>query len=389
MRVAQAEARAALILAVAFAVAAGLATAVPHRTGSWLPLHLFLVGSLLLAISGVTRFFAVTWSAADPIHPRLVVVQRVLVALGAAGLAAGRELDAPRAMIVIAGSSVTAGLALLGYLLVSDDRHSRLRRFRPALHHYLAAVAFGMVGTGLGAAMVVGGRGLRDAHVVVNLLGLVGLVIAGTLPSFTATEARMKMSARATARRQHAGLGVLAGSVAVAATAALVGRPGVEGVALVAYAAGLVHLLTTVPVPHRKQLRWAGPRLVQLGVGVAWWTGTVAVAGLRALRGDVAFPEHVVVALVLGGYLQILLASLAYLGPVLRGGGHERLTAGFATTRSWPALIAANVATVAWVADRPTVTGLAVAVLVVDVVVRAVRLRTGSEKAALVSTPVP
>ena len=45
-------------------------------------------------------------------------------------------------------------------------------------------------------------------------------------------------------------------------------------------------------------------------------------------------------ALVLGGYVQILVASLAYLAPVLRGGGHVRLSAGFATTRSWLALTA-------------------------------------------------
>lgn len=37
--------------------------------------------------------------------------------------------------------------------------------------------------------------------------------------------------------------------------------------------------------------------------------------------------------LVLGGFAQILVASLAYPGPVLRG-GHDRLTAGFAFTRS-------------------------------------------------------
>jgi hypothetical protein len=50
-------------MALLFAVSAGVATVVPHRTGAWLPLHLFLVGALLLAISGTTRLFAVTWSA--------------------------------------------------------------------------------------------------------------------------------------------------------------------------------------------------------------------------------------------------------------------------------------------------------------------------------------
>ena len=42
---------------------------------------------------------------------------------------------------------------------------------------------------------------MRDAHVVLNLLGLVGIVVGGTLPFFTATVGRSRMAARATARR--------------------------------------------------------------------------------------------------------------------------------------------------------------------------------------------
>ncbi|HRD99682.1 MAG TPA: hypothetical protein PLV68_00185, partial [Ilumatobacteraceae bacterium] len=52
-------------------------------------------------------------------------------------------------------------------------------------------------------------------------------------------------------------------------------------------------------------------------------------------------------ALVIGGFAQILVASLAYLGPVLRGGGHRRLSAGFAITRSWTSLAAGNAAALA------------------------------------------
>ena len=41
----------ALVVAAAFTFAAGVAVAVPHNTGLWLPLHLFLVGGMLTAIS--------------------------------------------------------------------------------------------------------------------------------------------------------------------------------------------------------------------------------------------------------------------------------------------------------------------------------------------------
>ena len=169
----QGQARSALRLAAAFGAAAAVAIVAPHRTGAWLPLHLFLVGSVLLAVSGVARLFAVTWSAGEPAGTRLVTAQRWLIAAGAAGLAVGREGSLPVGALAAAGLCVTAGLVLLAVLLSMEVRRGRVRRFRPALHFYLAALGFGVVGTGLfvGMADVVlvasrGGkiRALRRAH---------------------------------------------------------------------------------------------------------------------------------------------------------------------------------------------------------------------------------
>jgi nitrite reductase (NO-forming) len=218
---------------------------------------------------------------------------------------------------------------------------------------------------------VSGRSGLRDAHVLVNLLGLVGLVIAGTLPYFTATQTRMKMSSRATPRRLHADLAWLAASLAVATAGAIAEEAAATAVGLALYAAGLVHLATLLPRPGRKQLRWAGPRVLQLGTGYVWWVGTVMVAAGRAAAGDGVLSETAVVALVLGGYAPILVASLAYLAPVVRGGGHVRLTAGFAATRSWVSLVAGNVAAGAWVMGHATTAAVATVVLAADVAGRA------------------
>jgi nitrite reductase (NO-forming) len=268
-------------------------------------------------------------------------------------------------------SCVTAGLALLAGLLVFEVRHGRVRRFDAALHYYLAALVAGVGGTILGAAMIGGHGDLRDAHVIVNLLGLIGLVVAGTLPYFAATQVRMKMSHRATASRLRVNLAGLASSVAVAAVGAAADRGAVAAVGLFAYAAALLHLCTMLPRPGEKQMTWAGPRLVQLVCGVLWWAGTVVVAAGRALDGSDPFPEALAVTLVVGGYVQILVASLAYFGPVLRGGGHVRLSAGFATTRSWIALAAGNVAALACATRHPTVAAVALLVLAADVAARA------------------
>jgi nitrite reductase (NO-forming) len=369
-----AQTRRTLVVAVFFGLAAVVAAVAPHRTGAWLPLHLFLVGAVVLAISGATRLFAVTWSAGTPVSARLVAAQRGAVAAGAAGLAFGRELNLPPGLLVAAGLSVIAGLVLLAGMLVCEVRSGRVRRFDPALRFYLAALAAGVGGAGLGAVMVTGRTAARDAHLVLNLLGLVGLVIAGTLPFFTATQARTKMSRRATARRLHTSLAWLGTSVVLTATAALVDWSGIMGAALLGYAAGLAHLATILPWPRRKQLTWAGPRLVQLGLGLTWWTAAVAVAGVRALTGLPAFPEWLVVLVVVGGYAQILVASLAYLGPVLRGGGHERLSAGFSSTRSWLAPVALNAAAVLWLAQLEHAAVAAVCIAALDVGRRSGRL---------------
>jgi nitrite reductase (NO-forming) len=375
----QRQARASLLLAGAFAVAALVTIGVPHRTGRWLPLHLFLAGALLLAISGASQLFAVTWAAGPAPPARVATVQRVLLAVGVAGLALGRELRGPDALIGIAGGAVIAALALLAVALWRTVIGGVQRRFDPSLRFYLTAVSAGVIACGLGVALALGLGGdakvrVRDVHVTLNLLGLVGLVIAGTLPFFSATEARVKMSPRATSRAQCALLAWLAVALSIGAAGMLADAHAIAAAGLLAYAAGLVGIVALLPRVGRKQLRWAGPRLLQLATGIAWWAGAVVAAAWRAAHGAAPFDGPVLLVLVVGGYAQVLAASLAYLGPVLRGGGHERLRAGFRGTRSWVGLVAANGAAVAVALDAGPVAVVAVAAWAVDTVVRAVAL---------------
>lgn len=371
----QRQARRTLVLAVLFAVAAGLAAVAPHDTDAWLPLHLFLAGALILAISGAGQLFAVTWSAGPAPSDALAAVQRWSVAGGVATLVLGRELDLPSGVAAAGGGAVVAALVLLGALLVWEVRGGVQRRFVPALRWYVTALVAGVAGAAVGIARV-GGLGdgvadrLRAAHLALNLLGLVGLVVAGTLPFFTATEARVKMSPRSGAGSQLALLGGLAGALGLAVAGFVSAHPAVGGAGLGLYAVGVVALLGVLPPLGRKQFRWAGPRLVQLLVGIGWWVAAVAAAALRATGGDAPFSPTVVGVLVVGGYAQIFAAALAYLGPVLRGGGHQRLATGFRLTRDWPGLVAANAAAVAIALGAPAVAGAAVTVWLAGVVAR-------------------
>jgi hypothetical protein len=371
------QARRTLAVAGAF-VAAGVTTAVlPEPGGTWLPLHLFLVGGLLSAISGATVLLAVTWSA-SPAPPRAsATAQRWLLAGGAVGVAAGGEA-ANEALAVTGASAVGASLALLALHLLRIRSAAVTDRFAPAVDGYVTAVVLGAAGVALGGLLVTGGAGtrwldVRAAHLTLNLYGLVGLVVAATLPWFVATQARTRMSPRATPDAVRAVLAALALATLTSAGGHLAGRPGVAAAGLVGYATGVVALLGLLPRIGRRQLAWAGPRLLMLGAGIAWWVGTTLALASVALDGP-GRQGPVLRALAVGGLAQILVASLAYLGPVLRGGGHERLTAGFALTRSWPGLVLANVAAVCLAASWWRPAQVALVAWALDTAVRAIRL---------------
>jgi nitrite reductase (NO-forming) len=383
------QTRPTLAVAAAFTFAAGVAVVVPHRTGSWLPLHLFLVGGLLTAISGATQFLAVTWSAALPPPDALVRAQRLLLAAGVLGLGVGRELDAPSAVLGAAGLSVIASLVLLHVALVRIRSTAKLDRFRPAIDGYLVAVTFGLVGCVAGIVMasgVSGGRGdlWRAAHLSANLLGLVGIVIAATLPYMVATQVRCKMSRRATPRALRSTTGLLAAATVLACAGSLWDRSAAIGLGFGLYAVGIAATVWLCPRIQFRQLRWAGHRLGLVAMGVVWWIGTTAALAVMAGAGQ-TLPSELLLALVIGGYAQMLAGSMAYLAPVLRGGGHERLTAGFRLTRSPVALAAANAAALGALAGAAVVTTAALAIWLVDAAVRAALLLTASDGEPLVT----
>lgn len=389
----QAQAQQTLTVALLFALAAPIAAVLPHRTDAWLPLHLFLVGGLLLAISGATQLLAVTWSASPAPAPAAAAAQRWLLAAGAAGLAAAREARARDWIVAVAGGAVVAALGGLAALLVQVRVRAVVDRFTPAIDAYLTAIAFGIGGSALGIALANGALDRsydvgRDAHLTANLLGLIGLVAAGTLPYFLATQARMKQSPRWTPVAMRVVVACLGAAATVAAVGLLVEHPGVAAAACFAYAAGLGALATLLPVPGRKQFAWAGPRLAQLLAGMSWWAIAVVLLGLHQATGHPS-ERAAVTTLVVGGYAQLLVASLAYFGPVLRGGGHVRLSAGFATTRSWAGFAAGNVAAFGAALDRPWVLGVAIAAWVLDTAVRAALLATSGRSAIAIRDQGP
>lgn len=342
---AQHQARTSLGWGSAFVVAAAVAAAFPAGRG-WVALHLFLAGGVALAISGSTLLFAITWSAGPAPSRRATTAQRLAIALGAAGVVGGRAIDVP-AVLVLAGTTYGAGLIALAVLLVGVVRRAPERRFDASVAWYVAAVVAGLAGAGLGMAVGSGaadgwGGDPRAAHVAVNLLGFVGLTIAGTLPTFAATQLRMRMARRVTPRRLVVLLAWQVASLVLVVGSLLGGRTGLASVGLLAYAAGLIGVVALLPRPAAKQLRWAGPRVAHLVTGWAWFTGGILAAAVAAARGQVVLSTAVIVVMVVCGLGQIVWGSVAYLWPILRSGGGQHLGRGFGATRSWNGVLAAN-----------------------------------------------
>lgn len=377
VRLSHAQTRTTLRLALAFIAAAALAAAA--GSARWLPLHLFLAGAVALAISGVSLMLTVTWSAAPAPPDRWVAAQRACIAVGAAGVAVGRQAELGDAAIAAAGVAYVAGLALLATVLLVTARRGVERRFDPAVAAYLTAIALGTVGVALGAWMAVGtpSATTRGAHVTLNVLGLVGLVVGGTLPFFAATVGRTKMASHASARRLVLSLCWQAATVLLAVVALSAGATALAGVGFGGYALGILAILESLPRPTRRQLQWAGPRLLALWAGGLWWAAAVVATAVDATAGRAVLGDRWLVVLVVAGYAQILWGSLAYLLPMLRGGGHERLAEGFASTRSWLGLGAVNAAGFSAATAQPSaVTAVAIAAWVLDSAWRAARVGT-------------
>ena len=369
------QARLTLAVAGAFTIGAPVTAALASHDGRWLGLHLFLVGGLLTAISGATQMLAVTWSAAPAPPDRLVATQRCLLAAGAVTMAGARHYDAPAWTVGLGAMAVVGALVLLAGLLLRIRAGAVTDRFHPAIDGYVLAIGLGLAGSALGIGMATDAISLataRDAHLALNLLGLVGLVVAATLPYFVATQVRMRQPARATPAAVRGVVAALALAVVVATIGHLAERPGIAAAGLGAYATVIVAVVALAPVPGRKQFAWAGPRIVQLGSGIAWWSVGAWALAIGQLTGT--SDARAVAALAAGGYAQILAASLAYLGPVLRGGGHARLATGFAITRSWIGVVAANVAAAGALGGSQPALIAGLAVWGADALLRAIRL---------------
>lgn len=313
-------ARLAFRLAAVFGVVAGVwAIVVLIRGGSWWgPLHSFVAGTVLAAISGASQMFTITWSAAAPPSPTLTALQRWLLGGGVALVLAG--VGAGITPLVWPGAAaVVAALVLLGWSLAGTIRRSLLRRFDLSARFYLLAILAGVVGVTLGAILGSESAGdrfisMRLVHSHLNLVGLLGLIIVGTLPTFLPTVAHH----RAVSGREA----IAAWWMAMAGTAAMLAGlwwgPGPVGAGTLAIGAAASLILGGVLIRLWTKGRRRLPFL-QVAAGTVWLILWTVVDGSRLLADQVVPWSKWTAVAVVAGVGQVLAGSLAYLLPVLAG----------------------------------------------------------------------
>ncbi|MEX5296438.1 multicopper oxidase domain-containing protein [Kocuria sp. CPCC 205268] len=229
-------------------------------------------------------------------------------------------------LVLVASTAVGTAVAWHGAALLRQLRTALPSRFAVAVRYYVTAAFLLPVGALLGALLAAGPAAawharLLLAHETVNVLGFVGLTVAGTVLTLWPTILRTRLPERST-RVGSAALPVLTGGLLLTGTAALAGSSELAAAGLVLYAVGLgavVAVMAQAAVRSRPA-DYAG---WSVAAGVLWWAATVVAAVLVvALRGfDAAALGLLTVPFVAGFLVQVLLGAMTYLLPVTMGGG--------------------------------------------------------------------
>lgn len=217
---------AAIVIAVAYLIAAAVAMLLPaaDRVGSWLPLHLALAGAATTAIAGVMPFFVAAFAAAAPSDARLRSAAVGCVGVGAAVLSVGAA-EGAASLAVAGGLGFLAGIVLTGIAVIRPLSHALGPSRGMVTRGYLLALVEVAVGAVVATLFLAGwppvvdawGR-LKPAHAWLNLVGFVSLVIATTLLHFFPTVVGARISTHPSARLTVAGLASGAALVALGFT---------------------------------------------------------------------------------------------------------------------------------------------------------------------------
>ncbi|UJP08947.1 multicopper oxidase domain-containing protein [Microbacterium sp. KUDC0406] len=317
--------------------------AVAHRAlpmPGWLMIHLLLLGAVTHAILVWSQYFswALLRGRATPADVRTQTI-RLILSNGGAVLVIAGVLSGIWAVTAAGAASLIVAVAWHGASLYRRARRSMPGRFGRTVRYYIAAAALLTVGAALGALLARGGDlpNLVLAHALINVLGWIGLTVAGTVVTLWPTILRTRADAHAADGAARA-LPWLAAGVSVAAFGAALAWLPVLVLGLAGYLGGLI----VIGVSLWRSAQSKPPRsfsAMSVGMALIWWAGVVAmlIAGTIVAFADgtgfaavSALLDAVVPYLAAGFAAQVLVGALSYLVPVVLGGGPSPVRTGTA-----------------------------------------------------------
>lgn len=312
----------------------------------WAPLHAALLGALGSAITIWSAHFADTllhrpaWGGALMLNGRLG-----LHSVGAALVITGVCINSQ--IVIGVGASCVAVSATLGVVaMVVQKRRAVAARMAALVDYYICSLSYLMVGALAGWSIkyfdfkgqAAWSNRMYLAHVPIMVLGVLGITVLGTLVVLWPTMLRTKMEPAAPRQAQRA-LPGLALAVAVIAFSGL-WRP-LAGIGALLYLLSAVAVVAPLwrtgarkgvtnyaGLSTAAALAWLAWCVIRLGVGVSYAANDDAARAVaHGLR----------LAVVSGFALQILLAALSFLTPVMLGGGPamSRLTHAIMDRYTW------------------------------------------------------
>lgn len=312
----------------------------------WAPLHAALLGALGSAITIWSAHFADTllhrpaWGGALMLNGRLG-----LHSVGAALVITGVCINSQ--IVIGVGASCVAVSATLGVVaMVVQKRRAVAARMAALVDYYICSLSYLMVGALAGWSIkyfdfkgqAAWSNRMYLAHVPIMVLGVLGITVLGTLVVLWPTMLRTKMEPTAPRQAQRA-LPGLALAVAVIAFSGL-WRP-LAGIGALLYLLSAVAVVAPLwrtgarkgvtnyaGLSTAAALAWLAWCVIRLGVGVSYAANDDAARAVaHGLR----------LAVVSGFALQILLAALSFLTPVMLGGGPamSRLTHAIMDRYTW------------------------------------------------------
>ena len=327
----------------------------------WLVIHLLLLGAITHAILVWSQYFSFALlRSRSTLRERGRQNLRLILANAGAALV---FIGVPTRIwaLSLAGTTlIIAAVAWHGLAIARRLRGSLPGQFGKTTRYYIAASALLLVGAALGALLArYAPAYLVLAHLLVNMLGWVGLTVAGTVVTLWPTILRTRADVHAASGAARA-LPALAGGVVVAAGGAALASMPLLALGLAAYLAGLVIIgVSLVRAARRSRDRSFAARSV--GCALTWWIAIVSYLLVGTLVAWVCGWGFVGVSelvrstapyLAAGFAAQVLIGALSYLVPVVLGGGPAPVKAGNRAFDRFGALrvTVANVALLALVA---------------------------------------